>query len=95
MERRLFILMTIAALGTATTGLWIALSWWRPFPDWLWWKLALVGTLLVHHALCWKHLTAFAAGANRHSHRYFRVFNEFPTLVLIGVILLVELQPAL
>lgn len=95
MERRLFILMTIAAIASVVSGLWIALSWWQPFPNWLWWKLALVGALLVHHALCWKYLRAFAAGANPHGHRFYRVFNEIPTLVLIGVVLLVELQPAL
>ncbi len=94
MERRLFILMTIAATAVAATGFGLALSWWRPFPPWLWWKLALVGALLVHHALCWTHARDFAAGTNRRGSRYFRVFNEVPTLLLIGIVLLVVLKPA-
>jgi len=94
MERRLLMLMAIAATAVVGTGLGLALSWWRPFPGWLWWKLALVAALLVHHALCWKHARDFAASTNRRSALYYRVFNEVPTLLLIGIVLLVELQPA-
>lgn len=94
MERRLFIMMTIGAVGTVLTGLWSALSWWRPFPLWLHAKLALVALLLVYHALCWRHLQAFAVGRNFRSSTYFRAFNEVPTLVLIAAVLLVVLKPA-
>jgi protoporphyrinogen IX oxidase len=94
MERRLFILMTIAALGTLVSGAWLAFSWWRPFPLWLHAKLALVAALLVYHALCWRHLRAFAAGSNASSSTYYRVFNEVPTLLLIASVLLVVLKPS-
>ena len=93
MERRLFILMTIAAVGSMVSGLWLALSWWRPFPIWLHAKLALVALLLGYHLLCWRHLQAFAAGRNARSSRYFRAFNEVPTLILIATVLLVVMKP--
>jgi putative membrane protein len=91
MERRLFTLMTIAALATLGSGAWLALPHW-PFQPWLWWKLVVVGALLIHHAFCWRYLRAFAAGANRHGHRYYRVFNEIPTVALVAAVLLVVLK---
>ena len=93
MEQRLFIMMTIGAAGSLFTGLWSALSWWRPFPLWLCTKLALVALLLIYHALCWRHLQSFAEGSNAKSSAYFRVFNEVPTLILIAAVLLVVLKP--
>lgn len=93
MERRLFVMMTIGGAGSVASGAVLAFSWWRPFPVWLLAKLALVGALLVFHALCWMHLHAFAAGHNRRSSGYFRAFNELPTLLLIGLVLLVVLKP--
>lgn len=94
MEQRLFILMTVAAMGSVASGLWLALSWWRPFPLWLHAKLALVAVLLVYHVLCWHYLRAFAAHRNTRSSTYFRVFNEVPTLILITTVLLVVLKPS-
>jgi putative membrane protein len=91
MERRLFVLMTIAGLATVGSGAWLAVPYW-PFPAWLWCKLAVVGMILIHHGLCWRYLRAFADGANRHSPRYYRWFNELPTLALIGAVLLVVLK---
>lgn len=92
MERRLFILMTLAGVLACASGAWLATLWWPP-PAWLGWKLALVGVLLVHHALCWRFLRGFARGANPHGHRFYRVFNEVPTLVLVGAVLLVIVKP--
>ena len=93
MELRLFLMMTIGGVGSLASGAWLALNWWRPFPPWLHAKLALVFVLLLFHAQCWRHIQAFAAGRNARSAAYFRAFNEVPTLVLIGVVLLVVLKP--
>ena len=35
----------------------------------------------------------FAADANRHGRDFYRAMNEVPTLLLIGIILLVVLKP--
>jgi putative membrane protein len=93
MERRLFVMMTIGAAGTLATGLPLALAWWRPFPTWLHAKLGLVAILLAYHWQCWRYVRAFATGGNRHGHRYYRVFNEVPTLVLLAVVWLVVFRP--
>ena len=36
----------------------------------------------------------FAQDKNRHGHVFYRWFNEFPVLVLIGAVLLVVVKPA-
>jgi len=60
---------------------------------WMYLKLALVGGLTgLHHALGrWR--TAFAADRNRRSARFFRVVNEVPTLLMIGIVLLIVVRP--
>jgi putative membrane protein len=37
----------------------------------------------------------FAKGSNQRSHKWYRWFNEVPTVILIAVVLLVILKPAL
>jgi putative membrane protein len=93
MERRLLAMTTVGAGGALGFGLWLALGWWWPFPAWLHAKLALVAGLVAFHVACWRHANAFAAGRNRRSSRWFRIFNELPTLLLVGVVLLAVLKP--
>jgi putative membrane protein len=61
---------------------------------WLQLKLLLVVLLVIYHLWCGKLLLDFKHGRNRHSHVWYRWFNEFPVLLLIAIVLLVELQPA-
>lgn len=60
---------------------------------WLHLKMFLVGTLVIYHVYCFKLMDDFAKDCNRKSHKWFRVFNEYPTLVLILCVLLVVLKP--
>jgi len=60
---------------------------------WMHAKLLGVLGLLVFHLACRRHLRAFAAGANRHSHAYFRWFNEIPVLLLLLILILVVVKP--
>ena len=60
---------------------------------WLQAKLVLVGVLVVYHVWCGKLVVDFKQDRNRHSHVWYRFFNEFPVLILIGVVLLVEFKP--
>ena len=96
MERKLFWgIMTPGALITIGLGFWlIALigSPWSAF--WLQAKLVLVAILVCYHIWCGKLMIDFKQDRNRHSHVWYRWFNEFPVLILIAVILLVELLPA-
>jgi putative membrane protein len=94
MEGRLFILMTIGALLTAAFGIWlIAKSPALLETGWLRAKLALVLVLVGYHAWLGKLVNDFAAGRNRHSERWYRLFNEVPTLLLIAIVLLAVTRP--
>ena len=60
---------------------------------WLHVKTLLVVFLLGYHWFCGRLMRDFAAGRNKRSHVWFRVFNEIPVLVLAVVVFLVVLKP--
>lgn len=60
---------------------------------WMHAKLLGVLALVVFHLACRHHLRAFVAGSGRHSHRYFRWFNEIPVLLLLLILILVVVKP--
>jgi len=94
MERRLFWgIMTPGALLTVAFGAWLWLGWFRGASGWLHAKMALVAVLAAYHVWCWRLLKAFAAERNTKSVRWYRWFNEFPTLVLVATVLLVVFKP--
>ena len=94
MERKLF--WGIATPGGALTlafGLWLWLGWFQGAGGWLHAKLALVAALVAYHVWCGKLMLDFRHERNTRGHRWYRWFNEFPVLVLIGVILLAVFKP--
>jgi putative membrane protein len=94
MERRLFWgIMTPGAVLTVAFGAWLWLGWFRGASGWLHAKIALVAVLAAYHMWCWRLLKAFAAERNTKSERWYRWFNEFPTLVLVATVLLVVFKP--
>ena len=94
MERKLFMIMTIGALvAIGFGGAMLAMA-----PDyllmrWLQVKLALVMFLIGYHGACFALLQQFANDRNSHSERWYRVFNEIPALLLIGIVILVVVKP--
>jgi putative membrane protein len=60
---------------------------------WLWLKLLGVVALLAYHHYCARLVKAFAADASPHGERFYRVFNEAPALLLIGIVILVVVKP--
>ena len=94
MERRLFALMSIGAVLTVTFGLLMVLEApaFLQF-TWLRVKLVLVAALIGYHLWCYVLMRRLIEGRNRHSHRWFRVFNEVPSVLLIAIVLLVVLRP--
>lgn len=60
---------------------------------WLWLKLALVAGLLVMHFLLVRWRDAFAADRNAHPQRFYRIVNEVPTLLMIGIVVCVVVKP--
>jgi len=93
MERKLYWgIMTPGAVLTLVFGTWLWLQW--GFAGaWLHAKLVLVAVLVAYHVWCGKLLMDFRRDRNTRSHVWFRWFNEFPVLVLIGVVALVVLKP--
>jgi protoporphyrinogen IX oxidase len=94
MERRLFAMMTLGgALAIAFGVSMVALA--PVFLDFLWLrvKLTLVAALIVYHLWCYRLMRDFRAGRDRHSQRWYRIFNELPALLLIAIVVLVVIQP--
>lgn len=60
---------------------------------WLHAKFALVLVLVTYHATLEVFRTNLATGRNRKSGRFFRMYNEAPTLLLILIVFLAVLKP--
>ena len=60
---------------------------------WVHAKLTLVIMLIVYHLMCRKLWINFSRNENRHSSVYYRWFNEFPVLLLVGIVILVVVRP--
>jgi putative membrane protein len=94
MERRLFALMTIGA--GASVGLGAAMVVAAPIylsMGWLRIKLLLVVLLIAYHLVCYQLMRDFAEDRNSHSAKWYRGFNEIPSLLLIGIVLLAVVKP--
>jgi len=95
MERRLFAITTLGALLTAAFGIWLLVI--NPGllkTGWMQAKVALLAVLVAYHVWCWRLVRDFAANRNVHSHVWYRWFNEVPTLLLIGIVLLAVAKPS-
>lgn len=93
MERKLFYgIMTPGGVLTVASGLWLWLGW-GFHGGWLHAKLLLVLVLIAYHIWCGKLLADFRRDSNRHSHVWYRWFNEFPVLILFAVVFLVVMKP--
>lgn len=95
MERRLYYaIMWPAALFTTILGLWL-LSYNMDYylkAVWMHAKLSLVVFLWVYHLLCGHYIKAFARDKNCRSSKFFRIYNELPTLLLVAIVLLVVVK---
>ena len=60
---------------------------------WMHAKLAMIFLLWIYHTLCWKFYRDFRADKNTRSHVFYRWFNEFPVLLLIGIVIMVVVRP--
>ena len=56
-------------------------------------KMLFVLILLVLHAMMMKFRENFADGINTKSEKYFRIFNEAPTVCMVLIVLLTVIQP--
>jgi protoporphyrinogen IX oxidase len=94
MERRLFTLMTIGAVASVALGaamvvaapIYLTMGWLRV-------KVLLVLLLIGYHVFCYTLLGDFAENRNRRSAKWYRGFNEIPSLLLIAIVLLAVAKP--
>jgi protoporphyrinogen IX oxidase len=94
MERRLYAMMSLGAGIAIACGLgMIALAPAYLTMHWLHAKLALVLLLLGYHGYCRVLNRDFAARRNTRSARWYRVFNEVPALLLLGIVILAVVKP--
>lgn len=92
MERKLFLyIMTPGAVLTLLFGFWLLGS--VTSGMWLNVKLGLVILLILFHMYCGKLLIDIKNDPKSHSPRFYRWINEFPTVILIAVVILVVVKP--
>jgi protoporphyrinogen IX oxidase len=94
MERRLLrAIVNPAMIVSWALGLWMIYdgSWISAY--WLQLKLLLVVGLSGIHGMLARWTADFAADRNRHGHRFYRIINEIPTALMIGIVILVVIKP--
>tara|TARA_Y100000310_G_scaffold51299_1_gene47293 strand:- start:643 stop:1032 length:390 start_codon:yes stop_codon:yes gene_type:complete len=60
---------------------------------WLQLKLVFVIILTIYHFFLFQCLRKFAENINTYSPKFYRIINEIPTVLLIGIILVVVFKP--
>ncbi len=94
MERRLLrAIINPAMIATWIFGLWLA---WRGFAfsgGWLHAKIALVLVLSGVHGYLSASVRRFAEDRNVRPSRHWRIVNEIPTVLMIGIVILVVVKP--
>ena len=96
MERRLFVyIMNPAMIASWIFGMLlihsIGINNFGSF--WLQLKLLFVVVLTIYHFFLFQCLSKFAENSNFFSPKFYRIINEIPTVLLIGIILVVVFKP--
>src|SRR5688572_13142050 len=94
MERRLLrAIINPAMVATWVLGLWLA--WEGGFfkSGWLHGKLLLVLILSGLHGVFTRCVREFAEDRNVHSQKFYRIVNEVPAVLMIGIVILVIVKP--
>src|SRR3979490_505595 len=94
MERRLLkAIINPAMIVTWLAGLYLAWSGHWFSAGWLHGKLLLVLVLSGVHGFFSRCVKDFAADRNSRSEKFYRVINEVPTILMIGIVILVVVRP--
>ena len=96
MEGRLLraIMRPAAAVSVVAGALLIHVGRWdQSMPIWLWLKLLLVLGMVAFHGLLERLAVSLRDDRETKDGRYFRVINEVPTVLLIGIVILVIIKP--
>jgi putative membrane protein len=94
MERRLLkLIINPAMIITWLAGLYLAWSGHWFTSGWLHGKLLLVFVLSGVHGFFVRWVRDFAADRNTRSQKFYRVINEVPTALMVGIVILVVVKP--
>lgn len=96
MQRRLYYGITWpSGIMTTVLGLWLVSYSWQYYlsQGWMHAKFIFIVAIWGYHFACGKYVKTFAADKNTKKSRYFRLFNEIPTIYLICTVLLVVVKP--
>ncbi len=97
MERKLMrLIINPAMIISWILGLWIAvkINAFDPVNGlWLHYKLTLMIGMQIAHAMMSRYRKAFARDERPKSEKYFRFFNEVPTILMIIIVILVVVRP--
>jgi protoporphyrinogen IX oxidase len=94
MERRLLkIIINPAMILSWGLGLWLVWSGGWLMAGWLYAKIFLALMLSGVHGMFARWVKDFAADRNRRSARFYRLINEVPTLLMIGIVILAIVKP--
>jgi putative membrane protein len=94
MERRLLKAIALPAMiVTWLAGLWLVYETgaWRS--GWMHAKFVLVLGLSAMHGVMSRWVREFAADANTRPDRFYRLANEIPTVLMIGIVILAVVKP--
>ncbi|EET42581.1 putative TIGR00701 family protein [Neisseria sicca ATCC 29256] len=93
MARRLYKFMSPLGFGTLVCGMVIPFvtGWWGQ--GWLHVKLLMGLLLLAYQFYCGALLRGFEEKRNKHSHKWYRVFNEVPVLMMVVALYMVVFKP--
>jgi len=94
MERRLLKAIINPAM-IVSWGLGIWLAWWGGWyaSPWLHAKVVLALLLSGVHGFFVRWVRDFATDRNQHGQKFYRIINEVPTILMIGIVILVVVKP--
>jgi putative membrane protein len=94
MERRLLkVIINPAMVVTWVLGLWLGWKGGWFGAGWLQAKIFLVLALSGLHGFLARCVRDFVHDHNRHSARFYRIINEVPTVLMIGIVILAVVKP--
>jgi putative membrane protein len=94
MERRLLTVITNPAMAVSwVLGLWLAWTGGWYAAGWLHAKVALVLVLSGVHGFFVRCVREFGADRNRRPQKFYRIINEVPTILMIGIVILAVVKP--
>jgi protoporphyrinogen IX oxidase len=94
MERRLLgAIINPAMVVSWALGLWMVYDGGWISAYWLQSKLLLVVALSGIHGMLVRWTGDFAADRNRHTARFYRIVNEVPAVLMIGIVIMVVIKP--